>query len=1075
MKMRFPWMVLVSACSGVALSGVGPAAERDPSALVEQHRLLNAFESSGDIGAWQLDEAAARPVVDAEAKCGTRVVEMSGVARIAGAKGDASVYDGRLAECHDLSAWVCLKPDSNVGQVGFEVCDATDEKLMWLIPGDWTGWKKVSMDPRTAPLRQAYEQKGKDGKLDLPIKWIHLVWFTASKGPSSLKVDALTAITQEQEGSGGVAVSLIGTDTADAGSSLDQRLIIANEGSGTGAVTVSYTLQENPQFNDSVPPDARLGQDHALGCSSTWSVDGTEMGDAKFCDGDDFSGVSTPYGKGFKEAVATIDLGTNRAVLAIQYVAGDANWLWYGDVSVSTDNVTYTAVPGWQDLNFHKKWAQQSLPVLKAAVPARWIRFRFNDHGTTHNFFRLPLSVMVYDGAENDVLAVPKTGEVVESGSVVAEVPPHDFKEFALKGQKPLPAGSYLLGLELSHAGGKREVRWSPCFARTTEAVDTRLTRRFGINASQVALAPEMRRCGFGWVRFENAKWMMFCTAKDHYAFDGSVAPWGVNHDAIFAAYQALGMQVLPYVFMPPEWATSAPKTVEKNRHGYPPADPADYTEAIYQIVARDGQASVDPATLKTTDKRTGLKTINAVELWNEPNLNAPGWGPFVGPMSQYYDVLRAGAEGARRADPALPVSSCGFAGIKLEIVGGLSEHRYADGKCPLDFVDIINVHFYSGREEPEICGWDPNVDREGKERAGATYPDQIEDLVAWRDQLKPKAEIWLTETGNDVGGPIGRTERYQAAKVPRTVMIALAEGIEKVFIYRERGSTPAQHAGAGLLRDDLTPRPSWLTVATMIRQLKGFTGRALRLVAEDPKIWSYYWEEDGRRLVTAWRYEGVSRFPWELGESDVTDAFGHTTHVKTTQNIELGIFPAYIVPIRQEAGLTAALKEAREKARQHQAERAARAAVVTRLFDFGPVGQEVGMLKGYGIPRRYTAVDKSMVWNEQRGYGFSAPAMEDVDQHWIRDFLERDFCKLGPGTTFRFSLPAGRFKVALSAESVDGKASTVSLKSAAGKEDRSVEADNHVVEFVVEGGGPPLEVVVPPYGKIRWLSAISQ
>ena len=73
------------------------------------------------------------------------------------------------------------------------------------------------------------------------------------------------------------------------------------------------------------------------------------------------------------------------------------------------------------------------------------------------------------------------------------------------------------------------------------------------------------------------------------------------------------------------------------------------------------------------------------------------------------------------------------------------------------------------------------------------TYPDQVENLVAWRDQLKPQAEFWLTEIGNDVGGPIGRTERIQATKVPRAVMIALAAGVDEVMIYRESGSDPAR------------------------------------------------------------------------------------------------------------------------------------------------------------------------------------------------------------------------------------------------------------------------------------------
>jgi hypothetical protein len=67
-------------------------------------------------------------------------------------------------------------------------------------------------------------------------------------------------------------------------------------------------------------------------------------------------------------------------------------------------------------------------------------------------------------------------------------------------------------------------------------------------------------------------------------------------------------------------------------------------------------------------------------------------------------------------------------------------------------------------------------------------------------------------------------------------------------------------HAGAGLLRNDRSLRPVWFSVATMIRQLQGFNGRALRLPSDDPTVWMYLWEDGPRKLITAWRYAGTSR-----------------------------------------------------------------------------------------------------------------------------------------------------------------------------------------------------------------------
>lgn len=1065
--LRAGLLLLISVLSSYHATG----AESSP--VTRQKRLLNALETAFPVSAWNLDHAMSRCVTDAVAKVGATVVELSGNARIAGAKGDATLYEGTLHSDCELSIWVCLKADSNVSQVGLQVIDAKGERLMCLVPADWNGWKPLLMDPATSPFKPSYDQKNQNGKVDLPCGSVRVVWFTKEAGPTSLIIDGLSAVTGITEGQTGLQLTAIGSGLSEAGHGVSQRFVAENLDSSDRQIEIRYTVQANPFLDDSTPPDPVLGVDHAFGCSSTFTVDGQAGGDARMCDGDDNSCGEAPWGKGYKEAVATIDLKQQRNLTAVQYVAGDANWIWKADVSVSTDGTLFTPVQGLQGFNMHKKWARQSLPWPATPVAARWLRFRFHDDGKSDNCIRMPVSVMAFDGASNDVLAVPKTGDLIETGTVAAKVPAHDYVEIPLAGKITLAPGGYLLGTEIAR-GGRTEVRWSQYFVRPSDDVDTRLTQRFGINASQVSLAGELRRCGFGWVRFENAKWMMFCTARDHYAFDGSVAPWGVDHDGIFAAYQALGMKVLPYVFQPPEWATSAPADIKKNRHGYPPSNPADYGDAIFQIVARDGSAKVEAEKLKTADRKSAMKTIDAIELWNEPNLNSPGWGPFVGTMAQYFDVMRAGAEGSRRADPSLPVSSCGFAGIGLEVVGLLAEHRYPDGKRPLDFVDIVNVHFYSGREEPEICGWDPNVDREKRTESGHTYPDQIEDLVAWRDELKPKAEIWLTETGNDVGGPIGRTERYQAGKVPRAVMIALAEGIEKVFIYREKGSDPSQHAGAGLLRNDLSLRPSWFSVATMIRQLQGFNGRALRLPSADPKVWIYLWDDGHRKLITAWRYEGTATLGVDLGKVKVCDAFGRSVPLERTGDLIIGDMPQYITLLDSTTALERWIGEAKAAAAKHAAERRALSAVTARLFDFGPPGQRVGVLKGYGLPRRYQAVDRKVLWNESRGYGFSTEAMEDGNRQWMHDPLGGDYCKIGAGTVFRFSLPAGEFKIRVSAEPLRGRTGDVVLKTDAGEERRAVDSDTKVVEFTAQGGGQPLEVTIPVYGALKWISAIS-
>jgi hypothetical protein len=1034
-----------------------------------QTRLLNAIGSPsfGQVGGWNLDSVAARSSTSAASPFSSASVEVYGTTKSGGGKIDIPAFKGELPGCRRLSLWVAPKADSNVKDIGFQICDAKGEWLLKTIPVDWTGWRQVVLDLDAAGWNQAYEQKNQDGKVDLPLTGVHLVWMTKTAGPFSLVINGLTAGTEVKAGADGMTLTPAAADVAEPGRLLEARFFAENRGAAEKKVEIRWTLQANPTFAESEMPDPVLGFDHARGCKNTVVVDGKEMGDAKMCDGDDGTAFSTPWAS-FKEAVATIDLGQVREVTAIRWQSGDANKLWKGDVSVSVDGTTFQPVEGAQNVDFHAKWGRLSVPWPKP-VKARQIRFRFHNNGVASKDISLPPTMMVYDGIANDPVSVPQVGPLVASGAAAATVPARGLAEVLLRSTDPIGPGGYLLGIEQTIAGHK-DVSWSNFFVRPADQVDTERTRRIGINGGGLGvIGDEMRRCGFGWMRFENCKWSFYSNARDHYFFDGSLNPF-VNHDKYFSGFQKLGIKVLPYVFMTPDWATSAKPGDPGKHYAYPPKDDADYGEAIFQLVARYGSVKTDPAKLKTKDKLSGLKLIDAVELWNEPNFNNADWGAFLGSMPRFFELMRAGAEGARRADPSMIITSCGLAGIDIELVNQFSEYKYADGKTPIDVVDVMNVHFYSGKEEPEICGWDPNLSRDGA-TAGATYPEQIADVVAWRDKVKPKAEVWLTETGNDVGGPIGRTERYQATKLPRCVMIALAAGVEKVMIYRETGSDPAMHAGAGLLRNDNSVRPSWFTVATMIRQLQGFNGRALRLPSDDPKVWMFLWEDGQRKLITAWRYEGTSKLGVDLGKATVCDGFGRTTAAASTAGVVLSELPTYITVTAPGPGFDKLVAAGREQVKKLAAERARLAAVPASLYDFGPVGQQVGMLKGYGMPRRYTPVSQDMLWNEKTGFGWLKPG-KDEEQRWIPDPLERDSCHINAENVFRFRLPPGKHRLSVSAEPWSAKG-VIAVKTAVGEQKVEITKQKHVAQFTVEGGAQPMEVSVDGQYLMKWISAI--
>ncbi len=354
-------------------------------------------------------------------------------------------------------------------------------------------------------------------------------------------------------------------------------------------------------------------------------------------------------------------------------------------------------------------------------------------------------------------------------------------------------------------------------------------------------------------------------------------------------------------------------------------------------------------------------------------------------------------------------MTSAGYAGIEVDTVDRLRTYTYPDGKHPLDFIDVLNVHYYSGRQPPETATEDGNA----RVESGATFTRDIEDLVAWRDEYAPGMPIWMTETGYDSAGPFGTTEAVQAARLPRVVMLCLACGVDKVFVYRESGSTPSMHACSGLLRNDFSEKPSWFTFAALVRQFDGVTGGAERLPHPDERVWLLKWNVGGDdALLTAWTVNGHARLAVDLGKCDITDAFGGRIEVGNTADLEVTPFPLYFRKVAG-SGWRDLLKkhEAQQQdlKRRHEQARASR----KYLFDFGPPDR-LGACLLAGIRFPYTAVQAQDLWDEARGYGFNKPALQDENRPWDRSKLDGDGCRMRDGLQFRFRVEPGRYQLSV-------------------------------------------------------------
>lgn len=1041
----FPTLCFLSSLAGLWFSGlevtladsvVPDGAAMAAGAGTMQRLLLNPLEV-GDVitaGKWRMASAAASPASDLDAKAGGVALRFQGDAQQVGAKGDFLVCGAVPGEPAYLGAWFHLAPSSNVSKLGFQVQDGEGELLLTTVAADWEAWRfvEVATPGGEGVFQQAYPQADKNGKIDFPIKQISIIWFTADAGPSSFGADGLCALTKLPDSTGNsLDATMLGAAWGEPGRPYACQVLLTNKGPEPVRVEITHRIQRNPDLYDRPPPDPVYGSDHAQGRPSWLEIEGKRIDDTSLTDNDENTSYSSEYQKDrYTEGFQFVDLGQVRKITKITYRAGDANWVYKVDLAASDDGVEYRPVEGLQGMDWYKKWAIQTLPVA-APFSARYLRLRYHHDAEKMTVIRTPNSLEVYDGAADEVVEIPRVGETVDEGVAVVEVPARGFAFAPIVSKELLGPDAYLVGSEVKGPDGKR-LTVSPFYVMPDSSFRLRAESRFGMNASQPDYIPQLKRLGVGWVRFENMKWRFYNPGPGDFRFDGTVEPWVVPFDEYMKRYTEAGFSVLPYIFQTPDWASSAPADVEKNKGGWPPADPSKYGDAVFEAVARYGSKTYPPEKLQAKDPKSGLAQIGVFELWNEPNLNAKDWGFYVGPIEGYFDLFRVGAEAVRRADPKALISNGGWAGISLELVDRMQSYKYPDGKSPRDFTDILNVHYYTGRQDPEVATADPNVQREGvKPAASDTLEAQLIDLADWRDEYMPKAPIWLTETGYDVGGPIGRSERHQAAKLPRNLMIALANGIEKVFVYRETGSKAVQHGGAGVLRDDASVRPSFFTMATLIRQLDGIQEtRVPRLRLTDERAWAYRWRGGGKDVLAAWTYEGRVPLGIDLGKCRVTNAFGGVKEMVVDAKFEVGDLPVYISQFEKPQALDRLEEAAKaaERVRLEVKKRALNAHVY--LFDFGSE-DELGY-RTIGKFRMFSPVLAETVYEEGKGYGFVAAAEKNDHKRWMRSALDGDHVKMRAKDVFRVKAAPGTYRLEWHAESEPAGAGIV-LRGAAG------------------------------------------
>ena len=233
-------------------------------------------------------------------------------------------------------------------------------------------------------------------------------------------------------------------------------------------------------------------------------------------------------------------------------------------------------------------------------------------------------------------------------------------------------------------------------------------------------------------------------------------------------------------------------------------------------------------------------------------------------------------------------------------------------------------------------------------------------------------------------------------------------------MVYRESGSTPSQHAASGVLRDDLSRRPSWYTYATLIRQLQGAKPE-YHLPSKDDNVWLQTWRRDGKTMLMAYCVGGKGKLGVELGKATVTDAFGGVAHVYSTRELALSEFPVYISDMADESALEPLSQEAKRREEERKRRRDADAQRTAYLYCLGEVTEPLAV--DIGKPRYYEPVSASVLYDAARGFGFvGKPASGNDYRPWLAARAERHAVRLDKDQVFRWDVRPGVYELSVNA-----------------------------------------------------------
>ena len=263
-------------------------------------------------------------------------------------------------------------------------------------------------------------------------------------------------------------------------------------------------------------------------------------------------------------------------------------------------------------------------------------------------------------------------------------------------------------------------------------------------------------------------------------------------------------------------------------------------------------------------------------EVWNEFN------GSFAenGSVEMYAELVREASVAAKKVDPTakigMSVANFDVNFLNLAIEAGAADH--------FDFICVHpfeKLHALSYGGEPALLGM-----------AGT-----LREMLASNHQ-PADMPLWITEIGSEAPvTPNDQEDQVQANLLIKAYLLAIASGFQRVFWFEARGPSYGKQADLGLIRADMTPRPSYAALKAMTAILSP-SPLAIGWLNMGDGSYGFVFEAQGKYVLAAWRFKKHDIDITFAGDVRVTDLKSDPRPLQAGKALHLTDTPQLIVDI---------------------------------------------------------------------------------------------------------------------------------------------------------------------------------